>query len=350
MREKLIEFIENGFLKDLLTQEGVTDISYNGEDIFYKDNLKGRIKSEIKVTQAEVNQFLRQIANETDSQFSVTEPILDVSVGKYRINATHISVSRKSKEKVFNFSIRIAYENLRIKDNDSFISKKALYLLQLGLKNGCSIAISGKTGTGKTEFQKYLISKFEPNTRVIIVDSVDEFDTSNFAKHLDTQTWIIPAKYRNINAEDLIRNALRSNPDRIVVGESRGKEMLTVLNSSMSGHPTITTLHALDASSTYSRMARMCMIGNESLSYDDVLLDIYEHFNFIVHIKSYFDNKRMMFVRYVDSIGTSEREEYYELYKYPNVYKELPLSLVKRLNLSEKECQKINKKLVGNRL
>jgi len=58
----------------------------------------------------------------------------------------------------------------------------------------------------------------------------------------------------------------------------------------------------------------------------------------------------MIFVRYVDSIGTSEREEYYELYKYPNVYKELPLSLVKRLNLSEKECQKINKKLVGNRL
>ena len=50
MNEKLLEYIETSFLKELLTNENITDISFNGEEIYYKDNLKGRVKSEISIS------------------------------------------------------------------------------------------------------------------------------------------------------------------------------------------------------------------------------------------------------------------------------------------------------------
>ena len=70
MNLKLIEFIENSFLKELFERESITDISFNGEKLFYQDNLSGRLQSDLVVTNDEVYAFLRQIANLTDQQFS----------------------------------------------------------------------------------------------------------------------------------------------------------------------------------------------------------------------------------------------------------------------------------------
>lgn len=352
MKEKLIEFIENSFLRPLLLDENVTDISYNGKDIFYQHNLNGRLKSDILVSPSDVNQFLRQIANQTDSQFSRTEPILDVSVGKYRINATHLAVSRKDREMCFTFSIRIGYEKLRICDNDGFVEEKVMGFLNLALVNKISIAISGKTGSGKTEFQKYLISKLAPNSRVIIIDNIDEFDTNVFAPTIDAQTWLVPYKNNNVDANMLIRNALRSNPDWIIMGESRGKEMLTILNSAMSGHPTITTLHALSSELTYSRMTRLCMIANENLSYDEVYEDICSHFNVVVYLKTKFDHKESKIIRYVDSVtvcglGKSKPKE---IYKFPGRYKLIPKTMATVLNMTKTQLDKFNQKFVGKNL
>ena len=347
MNEKLIEQIENSFLKDILLNNNVTDISYNGKDIYDKDNLKGRIKSDISITNDDAYSLIRQIANETEKLFSKTEPILDVTVGKYRINATHSGICRKNREEVLNFSIRIGYDSLRIKNDGTFIDKNALSILDMAIKNQQSIAISGKTGTGKTEFQKFLLSRFEENTRVIIIDTINELETDHFTKNLDSQTWIIPNQKDTISADELIKNALRSNPDWIIVGESRGKEMLSILNSAMSGHPTITTLHSLDGPSTYNRMARMCMISNESLDFEDVLVDIHDHFKFVVHIKSYFDEKKKKYVRYVDSLGTNDYGKYYEIYKYPKIYNPLPANLRHCFGMEEAEFKKFSNTFCG---
>ena len=126
MNLKLIEFIENSFLKELLERETITDISFNGEKLFYQDNLSGRLQSDLLVSNDEVYAFLRQIANLTDQQFSITNPILDVSVGRYRISALHSSLARKNRDRVYNFSIRIGYDKLRISDDGSFINKRAI--------------------------------------------------------------------------------------------------------------------------------------------------------------------------------------------------------------------------------
>lgn len=342
--EKLIEYIESSFLKDLLKDDSITDISYNGENIYFKDNIKGRLKSDLSISRNDAYSFIRQIANLTDSQFSYTNPVLDVSVGKYRINATHSSISRKNREKTTTFSIRIGFDQLRIKDGDGFISEKAMELIYFALRSKNSIIISGKTGTGKTEFQKYVLSKLEPFSRLITIDNINELETDFFSKDIDSLTWLNNDS-KGAFIDELIKNALRSTPDRLIVGEVRGKEMLQVLNSAMSGHPTITTLHAKNCESTYKRMTRMSMIGNESLVYEETLSDIYDHFKLVVYLKSYYDQSMKRYVRYVDEIGTNHKNEYLELYKYPNKFTRLPLSFKSDFELTQTEYSDYNSEI-----
>lgn len=345
MNLKLIEFIENSFLKELLERESITDISFNGEKLFYQDNLSGRLQSDLVVTNDEVYAFLRQIANLTDQQFSIANPILDVSVGRYRISALHSSLSRKNRDKVFNFSIRLGYDKLRIKDDGSFINKRALSLLDEAINKKCSIVIAGKTGTGKTEFQKFLISRMNENTRIILIDNINEFETNYFKDNLDSQTWLVNNQKNNF--DDLIKNALRNNPDWLVVGEARGEEMKACLNSTMSGSPTITTMHARDSESIYHRIARMCMINSKNLVFEETLEDVKEHFKFLVYVKKIFDEKTKSYVRYVDSISTNDKGKFLEVYKYPSTFRKLPTEMRTLFEMSLIEFNKFNRRFAG---
>ena len=345
MNLKLIEYIENSFLKELLERDTITDISYNGEKLFYQDNLSGRLQSDLVVTNIEVYAFLRQIANLTEQQFSITNPILDVSVGRYRISALHSSLARKNRDKVYNFSIRIGYDKLRIEDNGSFINKRALMLLDEAINKKCSIVIAGKTGTGKTEFQKFLISRMNENTRIILIDNINEFETNYFKDNLDSQTWLVNNQKNNF--DDLIKNALRNNPDWLVVGEARGEEMKAFLNSTMSGAPTITTMHARDSESIYHRITRMCMINSKNLVFEETLEDVKEHFKFLVYIKKIFDEKTRSYVRYVDSISTNDHGKFLEVYKYPSTFKRLPAEMRTLFEMSLIEFNKFNKRFAG---
>lgn len=345
MNLKLIEFIENSFLKELLERESITDISFNGEKLFYQDNLSGRLQSDLVVTNYEVYAFLRQIANLTDQQFSIANPILDVSVGRYRISALHSSLARKNRDKVFNFSIRLGYDKLRIKDDGSFINKRALSLLDEAINKKCSIVVAGKTGTGKTEFQKFLISRMNENTRIILIDNINEFETNYFKDNLDSQTWLVNNQKNNF--DDLIKNALRNNPDWLVVGEARGEEMKACLNSTMSGSPTITTMHARDSESIYHRIARMCMINSKNLVFEETLEDVKEHFKFLVYVKKIFDEKTKSYVRYVDSISTNDKGKFLEVYKYPSTFRKLPAEMRTLFEMSLIEFNKFNRRFAG---
>ncbi len=345
MNLKLIEFIENSFLKELLERESITDISFNGEKLFYQDNLSGRLQSDLVVTNDEVYAFLRQIANLTDQQFSIANPILDVSVGRYRISALHSSLARKNRDKVFNFSIRLGYDKLRIKDDGSFINKRALSLLDEAINKKCSIVIAGKTGSGKTEFQKFLISRMNENTRIILIDNINEFETNYFKDNLDSQTWLVNNQKNNF--DDLIKNALRNNPDWLVVGEARGEEMKACLNSTMSGSPTITTMHARDSESIYHRIARMCMINSKNLVFEETLEDVKEHFKFLVYVKKIFDEKTKSYVRYVDSISTNDKGKFLEVYKYPSTFRKLPAEMRTLFEMSLIEFNKFNRRFAG---
>ena len=116
--EKLITFLEGSFIKELLKNDDITDISYNGQDIYYVDNQHGRLLSEIAISSQEARDFVRQIANLSEKQFSFQTPHLDVSFGKYRFNALHQSVCRKNNKECICFSLRIAASTLRFAKRD----------------------------------------------------------------------------------------------------------------------------------------------------------------------------------------------------------------------------------------
>lgn len=283
--EKLKEFLETSFISPLLEKEGITDISYNGEYIFYQSNKYGRRKSEIDVTPFQVASFLRQIANYSEKQFSFLDPILDVSFSRYRINATFLSLTRVRNKKSYSFSIRIAYEGSVLENDDSFFGGNSKRILLKAINNKQSIVIGGETGAGKTELQKYLLMRLEPSSRVIVIDNVEELEMVRADDNLDLTSWVVDERNKKASYASLIKNALRNNPDYLVLAESRGEEMLDALNCVMSGHPIITTMHAKDIKAMPYRMARMAMMGEKKLEYDDLLGDIYHHFSLFVYVK-----------------------------------------------------------------
>lgn len=315
MNERLLSFIETSFLKPLLDVDTITDITYNGVSIFYMDNNLGRRKSNIVITSDKAIDFIRQIANLSERQFSFTSPTLDISISRYRINAQHSSIVRVGDEKSISFAIRIASKEIRIKNDDVFLDDDSREILFNAISNKKSIVIAGPTGSGKTELQKYLISNLEDYSRVIIIDNVQELDYVRFNPNLDVTSWQISPSIPQGNAQELIRNALRNNPDWIVVAESRGKEMSDVLNAVMSGHPIITTLHARSAEMIPHRMLRLVQMNNHEDKAEDILTDIYEHIDYYVYLERKISKDKKV-VRYVDSIASiDENHQLNTIYK-----------------------------------
>lgn len=305
MNQRLLDYIENSFLKPLLEIETITDISYNGVSIFYMDNLLGRKKYDQEISKEQASDFIRQIANLSERQFSYSVPNLDISISRYRINAEHSSIVRVGDDKSISFSIRIASKELRINDFDHFMEASARKIIFDEVKKNHSIVIAGPTGSGKTELQKYLISKFAENSRVIIIDNVQELDYVRFNEKLDVTSWQISPSIEEGNAQELIRTALRNNPDWLVVAEARGKEMSDVLNAVMTGHPIITTLHARSVEAIPKRMMRMIQMNNLQENSEDILEDIYEHIDCYVYLNRKITKDKKV-VRYVESIAMSD--------------------------------------------
>lgn len=348
-KEKLIEYVENSFLASLISDKDITDISYNGADIYYVSNSIGRQKSDIHVDQKTVRDFLRQISNLAEQQFSFTNPNLDVSFGLYRINATHQSIGKLNDNDVCTFSIRIASEKLKINDKSDFLTPEIVELLNYIISARLSIVIGGLTGSGKTELQKYIISKMRKNERVIVIDNVMELDHLRKYIDIDLTCWKVDDKNVESSAPILIKNALRNNPDWLILAEARDKEMLDVLNSSMTGAPIITTVHSLDAHSIPSRMARLVLRNEQKLDYNEVLNDIYYHFHFYIYVKK--DDSDGVINRYISEIYYIDNEgKCYQLFnrdKSKTKFFKLPDSAIELLKINKETTMPFKKKFLG---
>lgn len=328
---KIISFINNSFLQQLVMDEDVTDISFNGESIYYLHNIYGRKLSDIQISNSDVRDFIRQIANITEKQFSFQNPILDITAGKYRINAVHPSVARCNETPVITFSIRIASLLPRITENSGFLSPSLILFFKTMLASGISLVIGGMTGSGKTEFQKFLMREMSSLTRIVVIDNVLELSQNKIEKKMDINTWLADDKNITTSIQLLVKNALRSNPDWIIIAESRGEEMVEILNSAMTGHPIITTIHAQSAKSMAHRLTRMVMMNDKRTSYEDILRDVNQHLPIHIFLKRTI-TKSGHVNRYIESIVyNNEKQQCYPIYEFKNgkhIYYRLPSSVL----------------------
>ena len=281
---RAINFIETSFLSSLLKDPNITDISFNGKDIFYVHNLKGRQKFPVHVDVSKMNDFIRQLSNISEKFFSLSDPLLNLTVGRYRINAVHPSIARYKNDKSLTFSIRIG-SLLPLNLDKSMLNKSMLSFFSYLLDKEKSIVIAGSTSSGKTELQKYLLTLLKKNSRVVVIDNILELNQSHFNDNLDINIWQVDEKNNKATMNELIKNALRSNPDWLIIAESRGEEMMDVLNSVMTGNPIITTLHAEDSINIIPRMVSMIMMNEKKLNPEDIKKDIKSHLHYYVYLK-----------------------------------------------------------------
>lgn len=287
MEEKLIKIgglLSDCFIHELLEDPFVTDISYNGSDIYYLDNRKGRCKFKSETTSEEIYSFLRQISNLCDSSFSLSQPILDVSFLNFRLNAVYKNVCRKSGEKVLTFCMRkFNLNKIMIDEKSDFASISILKFLGFAVKKKLSILIAGPTSSGKTELQKYLINQLMNNERVIVIDTINELDI-NYNSNVDITCLVTDLK-QGIDLKELVKLSLRYCPDYVVLAEARGAEFEDVLTSSLSGISTITTIHAKSVDTIVERAINLVQINNKNLNYETIKESILMHFDLFIYVE-----------------------------------------------------------------
>ena len=289
--EKCQEIIEQSFLKDIFTDD-LTDIQYNGYEFYGQDNQLGRFKLDLNISNEEVFSILKQLANYALKPFSVKNPILNISFKNYRLSAIHPILARKNNEKVATFSLRKISPTLKITNNNVEICPKPIHaLLEVLIKGYQSIVISGLTGSGKTELQKYLVSKMNEEDRIIMIEDNYETYLKEIYPSLDITTWI--ADETNISLSELVKTSLRHNPDWIMIAETRGKEAFELVESISSGHPMITTIHS---DSSLLSLERILKMFQKELDFNEekMLSEMATHIRIGIHIEKQMINQKII--------------------------------------------------------
>lgn len=298
--DECIKMVENGFLKEVFLKDSVTDVSYNGLNFYALDNDIGRYRLNIEMSSDDVLIFIKKIANYMLQPFSNKQSSLDVSFGDYRLNAIHPSFARNNNKKVITFSLRKITATLKIKDNDTYLCPLEVhYFLKCMMKSYQSVLISGQTGSGKTEFQKYLISLMNPSDRIIMIEESYETHVKEIFKDMDITSWIVNNSSDELSY--LVKNALRNNPDWLIVAETRGKEAYEMIQAVMTGHSAITTLHTESAKFSITRLSNMC---KKSVEFDEknMLSNIASHIKIGIHLEKIFDNIKGRYIRRISEI------------------------------------------------
>jgi pilus assembly protein CpaF len=149
---------------------------------------------------------------------------------------------------------------------------------------GKTILISGGTGTGKTTLLNVLAQAIPDEERVVVIEDTAELRIQKpnvMAVECQTDTF-----KASISFDDLLRSALRWRPDRIILGEVRGTEARTLLDSFNTGHAgSLATIHANSAAKALHRFANLVMRSHAQSTFSDTEAEIGEAVDFVVHIE-----------------------------------------------------------------
>lgn len=288
------ETVGLGVIDDILNKyELVTDISYNATDLTIETPEKKFVYEE-EVEEDYVIKIIQKFANAVGKEFTPKSPILDASFSNLRINAVH----KVNSPYGTTMSIRVTRPILALNE-DNFKNFAPMYILDLFqamIEVGSNIAIAGETGTGKTELQKLLVGFIPWDQKIVTGEDTLEGHFKTLYPDKDIMSWLTT---NSVSFTDLIKAALRNNPAWIIISETRGKEAYEMIQSVLSGHRIITTLHSVNARAIPSRIVHMVKEGHQ-VDEKPLTESIYRYFDFGVHIKRKKINGKT--VRYLSEI------------------------------------------------
>lgn len=288
------ELLGLGPLEELLADPAVSDIMVNGPEQTYVER---RGKLELANVQFRDEEHLFQVAqricNAVGRRVDQTTPLADarlkdgsrvnVIVPPLSLRGTAISIRKFSAKPI----------TLDMMARGGSMSEAMATVLKVAGASRFNIVISGGTGSGKTTMLNAISKMIDPGERVLTIEDAAEL-------RLQQPHWL-PLETRPPNLEgqgeitirDLVKNALRMRPDRIILGEIRGAECFDLLSAMNTGHDgSMCTLHSNSPREALARMENMVMMSDIKVPKEAISRQIADSVDLIVQVKRLRDGSR----------------------------------------------------------
>ncbi|MGB0759235.1 MAG: CpaF family protein [Rubripirellula sp.] len=271
-RERIVEEVIDevlglGPLELILKDPTVSDILINGPKSIYIERAGQMEKSEVEFRDGKhLLQIIDRIVSKVGRRIDETSPMVDARLEDgSRVNAIIPPLALDGAA----VSIRRFGSNpLRLEDllNFKAFTPEMVMLLEGCIKARCNIIIAGGTGSGKTTLLNTLSSFIGQEDRIVTIEDAAELQLQqDHIVRLETR----PANIEGngaITATDLVKNALRMRPERIIIGECRGGETLDMLQAMNTGHDgSMTTIHANTPRDAVARLETLVMMSGFEL-------------------------------------------------------------------------------------
>ncbi len=285
---------ELSILQDLADDPRVSEIMVNGcSDIFIEKG-RGMEKTDLSFENREdLEQVIRRLAARVGREINDMNPIVDARLSDgSRVNAVHSSIALDGPVlTIRKFTKTALTMDELISQGD--ISPEAADLLRILVRCGYNIFVCGGTSSGKTTFLNVLSDFIPPEERLVVIEDSAELQIRGHANLVRLESRNSNAQGRgSISIRDLIRTSLRMRPDRVIVGEVRGPEVIDMLSAMSTGHDgSLSTGHGNSPASMLGRLETMVLSGAE-LPADAVRAQIGDAIDIFVHLARTGDGHR----------------------------------------------------------
>lgn len=281
-----------GPLEELLFLPNLTDVLVNRFDDVWIDRGNGLEKTNVRFSTEEAAQELaKRIATRGHRRLDEAQPYVDIQTDAgLRFHAMLPPVSTSG----VSISIRIPLRNsLTLEDMlaRGNLNTETYQAICEVIQEQKSFIVSGGTGSGKTTLLAAMMAKAKTTERIVVVEDSSELSISH--PHVVSIQARLPNSegVGGITMTDLVRQSLRMRPDRIVVGEVRGKEISDLLLALNTGHKgSATTIHADDAASVPTRIEALGLLAG--LPRQAIHAQMYSAFDVVIQMRSTRDGKR----------------------------------------------------------
>lgn len=292
--------IDFGLFMPLLENDDITDISYSngGKQLWVKTLSKGVYPVHIDGINNEVVEKLAfQCSNVMGKTFNMAHPLLDAESAELRLNFVHESIATNGIALLIRKTPAMIRLNKDKLVKEDYVSVKLHDFLITCVTGHCNILVSGETGSGKTEFIKYLASKIKEDEKIITIEDTLELHLDKIYPDRD----IVAMKTNNIASySDVLVACMRQNPRWILLSEVRSAEaVLAVRNSISSGHNILSTIHSDKASSIPMRLYSLL---ESSQDIDQFVASMHRYIQLGIHIKGFFSKKYNRFQREITQV------------------------------------------------
>jgi pilus assembly protein CpaF len=297
LAEELVNDITGlGPLEPLLADDTVNDIMVNGpQKIFVERRGKVFLSSVRFRDVAHLINVCQRIAAGIGRRIDESSPMVDARLKDgSRVNIVfpplaldgpYVSI-RKFGKKVMDIEQLIAFGAL---------TPQVARVLELASRARLNIIISGGTGSGKTTLMNALSRLIDAGERVVTVEDAAELQLQQpHVVRMETRPTSLEGR-GEVTQRDLVRNALRMRPDRIIIGEVRGSEAFDMLQAMNTGHDgSMSTIHANNTRDALSRIENMVQMNSLGLSSQAIRSQIVSSVDLIIQVERHRDGGRRL--------------------------------------------------------